>query len=47
MNQFYTPDWILKFLIDNTLGRVRREMHPDTRLARRATDAGGPLFVSD
>jgi hypothetical protein len=35
INQFYTPDWVVKFLVDNTLGRVWREMHPDTRLSRR------------
>ena len=47
MNQFYTPDWIVKFLVDNTLGRVWREMHADTRLARRATDGAGPLVALD
>jgi hypothetical protein len=47
MNQFYTPDWIVKFLIDNTLGRVWREMHPDTRLVRRATDEAGPQVAFD
>jgi len=35
INQFYTPDWIVKFLVDNTLGRVWREMHPDTRLLKK------------
>ncbi|MBK8482428.1 MAG: hypothetical protein IPL40_14895 [Proteobacteria bacterium] len=47
INQFYTPDWIVKFLVDNTLGRVWREMHPDTRLARRAADDTGPLVALD
>ncbi len=32
INQFYTPDWIVKFLVDNTLGRIWLQMHPDTRL---------------
>jgi hypothetical protein len=32
INQFYTPDWIVKFLVDNTLGRVWLQMHPDTRM---------------
>jgi hypothetical protein len=32
LNQFYTPDWIVKFLVDNTLGRVWLRMHPDTDL---------------
>lgn len=35
INQFYTPDWIVKFLVDNTLGRVWLRMHPDTRLRER------------
>jgi hypothetical protein len=47
INQFYTPDWIVKFLVDNTLGRVWLEMHPDTRLRRRAEDAGAPLVAFD
>lgn len=47
MNQFYTPDWIVKFLVDNTLGRVWREMHPDTRLARCAAEGGGPEVAFD
>ncbi|HXM71183.1 MAG TPA: hypothetical protein VN970_08615 [Thermoanaerobaculia bacterium] len=47
INQFYTPDWIVKFLVDNTLGRVWREMHPDTRLSSRATDGAGPLAAFD
>ncbi|MFY9820345.1 MAG: hypothetical protein WAM82_03125 [Thermoanaerobaculia bacterium] len=47
INQFYTPDWIVKFLVDNTLGRVWREMHPDTRLSQRAPDGAGPLVAFD
>jgi hypothetical protein len=47
INQFYTPDWIVKFLVDNTLGRVWREMHPDTRLSRPAANGAGPLMVFD
>lgn len=47
INQFYTPDWIVKFLVDNTLGRVWLQMHPDTRLRRRVEDGGGPLIAFD
>jgi hypothetical protein len=47
INQFYTPDWIVKFLVDNTLGRVWREMHPDTRIAVRTAAGGGPLATFD
>lgn len=31
-NQFYTPDYVVRFLTDNTLGRLWYEMHPNTRL---------------
>jgi len=33
MNQFYTPGWIVKALVDNTLGRLWVQMHPDSSLA--------------
>ena len=42
-----TPAVRVKFLIDNTLGRVWREMHPDTRLVRRATDLARPQVAFD
>ncbi|MHB0980215.1 MAG: Eco57I restriction-modification methylase domain-containing protein [Thermoleophilia bacterium] len=32
MNQFYTPGWVVKALVDNTLGRLWIQMHPDSRL---------------
>lgn len=32
INQFYTPGWIVKTLVDNTLGRLWIQMHPDSRL---------------
>ena len=35
INQFYTPAWIVKALVDNTLGRLWLQMHPDSSL--RAT----------
>jgi hypothetical protein len=31
-NQFYTPSWIVKVLVDNTLGRLWLQMHPDSSL---------------
>jgi len=34
INQFFTPRWIVKFLVDNTLGRLWLEMHPDSRRVR-------------
>jgi hypothetical protein len=32
MNQFYTPSWVVKALVDNTLGRLWLQMHPDSGL---------------
>jgi hypothetical protein len=36
INQFYTPSWVVKALVDNTLGRLWLQMHPDFRLASKA-----------
>ena len=47
INQFYTPDWIVKFLVDNTLGRVWHEMHPDTQLSRAASGGVGTRAAFD
>jgi len=30
--QLFTPRWIVRFLVENTLGRLWVQMHPDTRL---------------
>ncbi len=30
--QLFTPNWIVRFLVQNTLGRLWVQMHPDTRL---------------
>jgi len=32
VTQLFTPRWIVKFLVHNTLGRLWVQMHPDTRL---------------
>ena len=32
INQFYTPSWVVKVLVDNTLGRLWLQMHPDSSL---------------
>jgi hypothetical protein len=32
INQFYTPPWIVKVLVDNTLARLWLQMHPDSTL---------------
>ncbi|MCI0695641.1 BREX-1 system adenine-specific DNA-methyltransferase PglX [candidate division KSB1 bacterium] len=31
--QIFTPRWIVRFLVENTLGRLWAEMHPDSTLA--------------
>ncbi|MBL8529772.1 MAG: Eco57I restriction-modification methylase domain-containing protein [Burkholderiales bacterium] len=36
INQFYTPSWVVKVLVDNTLGRLWLQMHPDSALAPKA-----------
>lgn len=34
-NQFYTPDYVVRFLAENTLGRLWWEMHPETSIRER------------
>jgi hypothetical protein len=31
--QIFTPNWVVRYLIENTLGRIWVEIHPDSRLA--------------
>ena len=31
-SQVYTPQWVVKFLVDNTLGKAYMEMFPDSRI---------------
>ncbi len=33
VSQFYTPDWIVKVLVDNTLGQMWLDMQPTSKLA--------------
>lgn len=39
INQFYTPSWVVKVLVDNTLGRLWYQMHPDTALVPKTPPA--------
>ena len=39
INQFYTPSWVVKVLVDNTLGRLWLQMHPDSALAATSSTA--------
>ncbi|MBK7072950.1 MAG: hypothetical protein IPH44_11665 [Myxococcales bacterium] len=43
INQFYTPSWVVKALVDNTLGRLWVEMHPDTAI-HRVSPEGAPSY---
>jgi hypothetical protein len=49
INQFYTPSWVVKALVDNTLGRLWLQMHPDSVLQAQgppplpAERNGGPI----
>jgi len=51
INQFYTPSWVVKALVDNTLGRLWLQMHPDSVLRPIAKPPlpnerdGSPLVV--
>jgi hypothetical protein len=36
--QVFTPNWMVRFLVHNTLGRLWLELHPDSRLAEFSTD---------
>ena len=36
INQFYTPSWVVKALVDNTLGRLWLQMHPGSMLKAKA-----------
>lgn len=38
LNQFFTHRWIVKYLVDNTLGRLWLEMHPDSPRVRAKCD---------
>ena len=49
INQFFTPRWVVKFLVDNTLGRFWLEMHPDSERVRAKCDylVPEPLSVDE
>ena len=38
INQFFTPPWMVKSLVDNTLCRLWLEMHPDSWKVREKCD---------
>lgn len=41
-SQVYTPQWVVKFLVDNTLGKAYLEMYPDSEIRQRYKIANAP-----
>ena len=41
-SQVYTPAWVVKFLVDNTLGKTYLEMYPDSRIREKYQIANAP-----
>ena len=41
-SQVYTPQWVVKFLVDNTLGKAYMEMFPDSRIKEKYQIANLP-----
>ena len=41
-SQVYTPRWVVKFLVDNSLGKLYLEMYPDSDLKNRYKIANAP-----
>ena len=41
-SQVYTPRWVVKFLVDNSLGKLYLEMYPDSEIIKRYKIANAP-----
>jgi len=41
-SQVYTPRWVVKFLVDNALGKLYLEMYPDSEIKTRYKIANAP-----
>ncbi len=41
-SQVYTPQWVVKFLVDNTLGKNYLEMYPDSSIKEKYQIANAP-----
>lgn len=41
-SQVYTPRWVVKFLVDNSLGKLYLEMYPDSEIRNRYKIANAP-----
>lgn len=42
-SQVYTPRWVVKFLVDNSLGKLYLEMYPDSPIKERYKIANAPV----
>lgn len=43
-SQVYTPQWVVKFLVDNTLGKSYLEMYPDSSIKEKYQIANAPTM---
>jgi hypothetical protein len=41
-SQFYTPRWVVEFLVENSLGKLYLEMHPDSEIKDNYKIANAP-----
>ncbi|MGB5747675.1 MAG: hypothetical protein WBM69_11865 [Desulfobacterales bacterium] len=41
-SQVYTPRWVVKFLVDNSLGKLYLEMYPDSEIKNKYKIANAP-----
>jgi hypothetical protein len=41
-SQWYTPDWVVAFLVNNSLGKLYLEMYPDSEIKRKYKIANAP-----
>jgi len=41
-SQVYTPKWVVEFLVNNSLGKLYLEMHPDSEIKNRYKIANAP-----
>jgi len=43
-SQVYTPHWVVKFLVDNSLGKLYLEMYPDSEIKNKYKIANAPTI---
>ena len=45
-SQVYTPRWVVKFKVDNSMGKLYLEMYPDSRIKEKYKIANAPIGQS-